>query len=159
MSLKPSSSASSRPCVNLPLCTLSQSTNIQQSEVNLYRVRTLDGFLSGLMRDLPPDGLVRFDCHDHRYALPDPNLLHMHAVLSKIWADAGMQYASKSLKISANYTSLHQMGELLILAFAAFHIIMKLYLLESVFHLRPLSSTVRPPMSNKRKVFEFCPRL
>ena len=39
---------------------------------------------------LSPDRLVRFVSHDGRYPLPDPRLLRLHAVLSKIWSDTGM---------------------------------------------------------------------
>ena len=91
------------------------------------------------MRDLPDNGLVHFVCHDGRYSLPDPNL-RMHAVLSKIWEDIGMRIPFE--EIPAIYISLHQIEALLFLAFAVFHNIMKLYLLESVFHLTFLSLAV-----------------
>ena len=61
-------------------------------------VRTLDGFAGGFRRDLPRNGLLHLVCHDGRYALPDPSLLNMHVVLSKIWEDTGMKIYFEELE-------------------------------------------------------------
>ena len=75
-----------------------ESANARQSEANTYGVRTLHGFPGGRRRILPRDRLVRLVCHDGRYALPDPNFLSIHAVLSKIWEDTGMQIPFEELE-------------------------------------------------------------
>ena len=41
---------------------------------------------------------MRLVCQDGNYALPDRNLLNMHAVLSKIWDDTGMQISFEELE-------------------------------------------------------------
>ena len=89
------------------------------------------------MRDLPHNELVRFVCHDGRYALLDPNLLRMHAVLSRIWEDTGIQKPFEEVEDIRHleYTSLLQMEALLLLAFAAFRDIMN-YVFRSPYSTR-----------------------